>query len=129
MGRDRELKWLAFSLYPLSFFLYSPFKGFPFTITLRQRPKGVPWGQQWIKRQRERMRITPLCFAKIQYLYYTQCTLHTSEISDSSTEQVLLLIIYIKTRSGKSTKDPKKSTYKNFGRYDKKLVTFVTPAN
>ena len=26
MGRDRELKWLAFSLYPLSFFLYSPFK-------------------------------------------------------------------------------------------------------
>jgi len=69
MGRDRELKWLAFSLYPLSFFLYSPFKGFPFTITLRQRPKGVPWGQQWIKRQRERMRITPLCFAKIQYLY------------------------------------------------------------
>ena len=27
MGRDREreLKWLAFSLYPLSFFLYSPF--------------------------------------------------------------------------------------------------------
>ena len=28
MGRDRELKWLAFSLYPLSFFLYSPFKQF-----------------------------------------------------------------------------------------------------
>ena len=27
MGRDRELKWLAFSLYPISFFLYSPFKG------------------------------------------------------------------------------------------------------
>ena len=26
MGRDQELKWLAFSLYPLSFFLYSPFK-------------------------------------------------------------------------------------------------------
>ena len=25
MGRDRELKCLAFSLYPLSFFLYSPF--------------------------------------------------------------------------------------------------------
>ena len=25
MGRDQELKWLAFSLYPLSFFLYSPF--------------------------------------------------------------------------------------------------------
>ena len=24
MGRDQELKWLAFSLYPLSFFLYSP---------------------------------------------------------------------------------------------------------
>ena len=27
MGHDQELKWLAFSLlYPLSFFLYSPFK-------------------------------------------------------------------------------------------------------
>ena len=26
MGRDQELKWLAFSLYPLSFFLYCPFK-------------------------------------------------------------------------------------------------------
>ena len=26
MGRDQELKWLAFNLYPLSFFLYSPFK-------------------------------------------------------------------------------------------------------
>ena len=26
MGRDQELKWLAFSLYSLSFFLYSPFK-------------------------------------------------------------------------------------------------------
>ena len=26
MGRDEELKLLAFSLYPLSFFLYSPFK-------------------------------------------------------------------------------------------------------
>ena len=26
MGRDQELKLLAFSLYPLSFFLYSPFK-------------------------------------------------------------------------------------------------------
>ena len=26
MGRDQELKWYAFSLYPLSFFLYSPFK-------------------------------------------------------------------------------------------------------
>ena len=26
MGRDRELKRLAFCLYPLSFFLYSPFK-------------------------------------------------------------------------------------------------------
>ena len=26
MGRNQELKWLAFSLYPLSFFLYSPFK-------------------------------------------------------------------------------------------------------
>ena len=26
MGRYREPKWLAFSLYPLSFFLYSPFK-------------------------------------------------------------------------------------------------------
>ena len=26
MGRDRELKLFAFSLYPLSFFLYSPFK-------------------------------------------------------------------------------------------------------
>ena len=25
MDRDRELKWLAFSLYPISFFLYSPF--------------------------------------------------------------------------------------------------------
>ena len=25
MGRDRELKWFAFSLYPLSFFLNSPF--------------------------------------------------------------------------------------------------------
>ena len=25
MGRDQELKWLAFSLYPLSIFLYSPF--------------------------------------------------------------------------------------------------------
>ena len=25
-GRDRELKWLAFSIHPLSFFLYSPFK-------------------------------------------------------------------------------------------------------
>ena len=25
MGRDQELKWLAFGLYPLSFFLYSPF--------------------------------------------------------------------------------------------------------
>ena len=24
-GRDRELKWLAFSPYPLSFYLYSPF--------------------------------------------------------------------------------------------------------
>ena len=30
MGRDQELKWLAFSPYPLSFFLYSPFK-FSFT--------------------------------------------------------------------------------------------------
>ena len=28
MGRDRELKWLAFCLYPLSFFLYSPFNTF-----------------------------------------------------------------------------------------------------
>ena len=27
MGRDQELKWLAYSLYPLSFFLYYPFKG------------------------------------------------------------------------------------------------------
>jgi len=26
MGRDQELKWLAFSLYPLLFFLYCPFK-------------------------------------------------------------------------------------------------------
>ena len=26
MGRDQELKWLTFSLYPLSFFLYSPYK-------------------------------------------------------------------------------------------------------
>ena len=26
MGRDQELKWLAFSLYPLLFFLYSPSK-------------------------------------------------------------------------------------------------------
>ena len=26
MGRDQELKLLAFSLYPLSFFLYCPFK-------------------------------------------------------------------------------------------------------
>ena len=26
MGRDQELKWLAFSLYPFSFFLYSPYK-------------------------------------------------------------------------------------------------------
>ena len=26
MGHDQELKWLAFSLHPLSFFLYSPFK-------------------------------------------------------------------------------------------------------
>ena len=26
MGRAQELKWLAFNLYPLSFFLYSPFK-------------------------------------------------------------------------------------------------------
>jgi len=26
MGHDQELKWLAFSLYPLSFFPYSPFK-------------------------------------------------------------------------------------------------------
>ena len=26
MGLDQELKGLAFSLYPLSFFLYSPFK-------------------------------------------------------------------------------------------------------
>ena len=26
MGRDQELKWLAFSLYPLSFSLYCPFK-------------------------------------------------------------------------------------------------------
>ena len=26
MGRDQELKWFAFSLYPLSFFLYSPLK-------------------------------------------------------------------------------------------------------
>ena len=26
MGRDQDLKWLAFSLYHLSFFLYSPFK-------------------------------------------------------------------------------------------------------
>ena len=25
IGRDQELKWLAFSLYPLSIFLYSPF--------------------------------------------------------------------------------------------------------
>ena len=38
MGRDQELKWLAFSLYPLSFFLYSPFsenfidKGHDFVI-------------------------------------------------------------------------------------------------
>ena len=28
MGHDRELKWLAFSLYRLSFFLYSPFNSF-----------------------------------------------------------------------------------------------------
>ena len=28
MGRDQELKELAFSLYPLSLFLYSPFKGY-----------------------------------------------------------------------------------------------------
>jgi len=27
MGRDQELKWLAFILIPLLFFLYSPFKG------------------------------------------------------------------------------------------------------
>ena len=26
MGQDQELKWLAFCLYPLLFFLYSPFK-------------------------------------------------------------------------------------------------------
>jgi len=25
MGHDQKLKWLAFSLYPLSFFLYCPF--------------------------------------------------------------------------------------------------------
>ena len=31
MGRDQELKWLAFSLYPISFFLYSPCKGCIFT--------------------------------------------------------------------------------------------------
>ena len=33
MGHDQELKWLAFSLYQLSFFLYSPWKrlkGFEF---------------------------------------------------------------------------------------------------
>ena len=33
MGRDQELTRLAFSLYPLSFFLYSPFKMFNIILT------------------------------------------------------------------------------------------------
>ena len=32
MGRNQELKWLAFCLYPLSFFLYSPFIAFNLVI-------------------------------------------------------------------------------------------------
>ena len=31
MSRDQELNWLAFNLYALSFFLYSPFKPSPWT--------------------------------------------------------------------------------------------------
>ena len=42
MGRDQELKWLAFSLYPHSFFLYCPFnhsvKYHQYT-QLKQKPK------------------------------------------------------------------------------------------
>ena len=32
MGRDQELKLIAFSLYHLSFFLYTPFKSYYLTI-------------------------------------------------------------------------------------------------
>ena len=34
LGRNQELMWLAFSLYPLSFFLYSPFKPIRFNCNL-----------------------------------------------------------------------------------------------
>ena len=41
MGRNQELKWLAFSLYPLSFFLYSPFKWNTCIIT--SDPPFIEW--------------------------------------------------------------------------------------
>ena len=34
MGRDQQLKWLSFSLYPFSFFLYSPFIGYESGIAI-----------------------------------------------------------------------------------------------
>ena len=43
--------------------VFSGFRGFSFTITLRQKPKGVQRRQRWITRQRESMRClrgTPL---------------------------------------------------------------------
>ena len=43
MGRDQELKWLAFSLYPLSFFLYSPFKPMLFGSLASQRTNINIW--------------------------------------------------------------------------------------
>ena len=43
MGRDQELKWLTLSLYPLSFFLYSPFKPMLFGSLEYQRTNINIW--------------------------------------------------------------------------------------
>ena len=43
MGRDQELKWLAFSLYPLSFFLYCPFKSLSTLCIFK-------WTMYWLRR-------------------------------------------------------------------------------
>ena len=42
--------------------VFSRFRVFSFTITLRKKPKGVTRRQRWITRQRESMRVTPLSF-------------------------------------------------------------------
>ena len=71
MGCDQELKWLAFSLYPLSLFLYSLFKfpkgllkSHPLCVTLNIQRKlkewggGIWWHPLWKKWRRSKEEMT-----------------------------------------------------------------------